>query len=725
MPIIPTIGRKSFRTRILIMFIYLTLCVLGATMILPFMITLSGAMANNFDYYRFRPVLRCFYSEGDRFVKGLVSYFNSTSDWSGQMRSYFTEMPDHWRNWESIGRDIRGTDAFSSKYLSEGKNEIVRKRAADYAEFASAYPKEDTICPVIDPQAARFLAAEYIRQWKKQNPGNDASSKEIRKQALSLLSKSWGIPYPEFYSVQLQREMRLPLNQQSFFPPEDNKYRDFILLKKKYGEHLFTPGIRSLWKNYLKAHNVNAPYPPVFPACDSADVKIKALWFDFRKEICPASPTVPFAMRAVWRNYLDGEEVRKILGLKSGENFTVDTYNRLAGTSCRKISETPFPVPASDGEGIQKIWRYFVETRYPLRLTTIKVTPELELQFRDFLTQRFKSLENVNRLLNSDYKAWDDFKLTPNRTPSLKPEAVNLFGSVWYDFVKNLPYEYRIIASSEQKYQSFLLGKYGSLENVNKVYGWRLSRIEEAFPPLSDAYLVTFRNNDWGNTLGSLSENFSIIFEYLTHQGRAVQVTIMLILAAVFITLTVNPIAAYGLSRFGVKGIDKVFLFILAPMAFPAMVSAIPAYLLMRDIGLLNTFFALILPSAANGMAIFILKGFFDSLPPELYEAATIDGAKEWQIFTIITLPLMKPILAIQALGAFLIAYTSWEWALIVCQNQDMWTLSVWMYQASQYWQDYPWIVMAGFVIASVPTLIVFLFCQKIILEGIILPSMK
>ena len=725
MPIIPAIGRKTFRTRALILFIYLALCVLGITMVLPFMITLSGAMANDFDYYRFRPVPRCFYSERDRFLKGLVSYFNSTSDWSGQMKSYFTEMPAHWKNWESIGRDARGTDVFSAKYLSKGCSESIRKRAADYAEFVSTYPTEDTICPVSDPQAARFLANEYMQQWKKQNPGNDASAGEVRKQALVLLSKSWGIPYPEFYSVQLQREMKMPLNQQSFFPPEDNKYRDFILLKKKYGEHLFTPGINSLWNDYLNSHGAIKPYPREFPACDSPDVRIKGLWNDFRKEICPASPTVPFAMRAVWRNYLDGEEVRKTLGIKSGESFTVETYNRLAGTSYKKISDTPFPVPDSAGEGIQKIWKYFVETRYPLRLTTVKVTPELELQFRGFLTKRFKSLENLNKLVKSEYKEWDDFKLTPQRTASPNPGEVNPIGSVWCDFVKNLTYEYRVITSSEHQYQSFLLKKYGSIENINRVYGWQLSQIEEAFPPLSDAYLITFNNNDWRNTLGAITGNFSIIFEYLLHQGRSVLVTILLIIAAVFTALTVNPIAAYGLSRFGVKGIDKVFLFLLAPMAFPAMFSAIPAYLLMRDLGLLNTFIALILPSAANGMAIFILKGFFDSLPPELYEAATIDGAKEWQIFTIITLPLMKPILAIQALGAFLMAYTSWEWALIVCQNQDMWTLSVWMYQASQYWQDYPWVVMAGFVIASVPTLIVFLFCQKIILEGIILPSMK
>lgn len=74
------------------------------------------------------------------------------------------------------------------------------------------------------------------------------------------------------------------------------------------------------------------------------------------------------------------------------------------------------------------------------------------------------------------------------------------------------------------------------------------------------------------------------------------------------------------------------------------MVSTIPGYLLVRDLGLLNTFFVLGLPGAANDMGIFIIKGFFDSLPPELYEAATINGAREWQIFAFVTIPMLKPI---------------------------------------------------------------------------------
>jgi len=183
--------------------------------------------------------------------------------------------------------------------------------------------------------------------------------------------------------------------------------------------------------------------------------------------------------------------------------------------------------------------------------------------------------------------------------------------------------------------------------------------------------------------------------------------------------------AAYALSRLGLRQAEKILLFMLATMAFPAAVTAIPGFLLIRDLGLLNTFAALVLPTVASGMSIFILKGFFDGLPRELYEAAMIDGAKEWQVFLKITLPMTTPILAVNALNAFVMAYNSWEWALLVCQKQSNWTLAVWMYQMSQQLADQPWAVMAGFVMVSIPTAVVFIACQKIILRGIVLPSMK
>jgi len=271
----------------------------------------------------------------------------------------------------------------------------------------------------------------------------------------------------------------------------------------------------------------------------------------------------------------------------------------------------------------------------------------------------------------------------------------------------------------------FLLKKYGSLEKINSVYGWKLNRIEEAFPPFMSAYSVTFTNNGNAMTFMPIFDNYRIVMDYLLFNGNAIWVTLLLITMTIFFSLTVNPLAAYALSRFNLRGRDNILIFMLATMAFPAMVSAIPAYLLMRDLGMLNTLWALVIPGAANGMAIFILKGFFDSLPMELFEAATIDGASEMQIFRIVAMPLVKPILAINCLNAFIAAYNGWEWALIICQDKSMWTIAVWLYQASMWWASSPWIVSAGFVLASIPTLIVFISCQKIILRGIIIPSMK
>jgi ABC-type glycerol-3-phosphate transport system permease component len=124
-------------------------------------------------------------------------------------------------------------------------------------------------------------------------------------------------------------------------------------------------------------------------------------------------------------------------------------------------------------------------------------------------------------------------------------------------------------------------------------------------------------------------------------------------------------------------------------------------------------------------MAIFILKCFFDGLPRELYEAATIDGAREWQIFLNISLPMITPILAVNALNAFIAAYNSWEWALLVCQKESYWTIAVWLYQLSQTATAEPWMVMAAFVAASLPVALIFIGCQKIILRGIVIPAMK
>jgi len=151
-------------------------------------------------------------------------------------------------------------------------------------------------------------------------------------------------------------------------------------------------------------------------------------------------------------------------------------------------------------------------------------------------------------------------------------------------------------------------------------------------------------------------------------------------------------------------------------MAFPAEVGSIPRFLLLREFGLINTFWALVLPGAAHGFSIFILKGFFDGLAPELYEAAVIEGAPEHWMFRNVTLALTKPILAVTAFGAF-------TFALIVCPDQRMWTISVWLYQFQQHAGES--VQFAALVLSSLSILAAFLFAQRFILQGIVLPVEK
>ena len=236
---------------------------------------------------------------------------------------------------------------------------------------------------------------------------------------------------------------------------------------------------------------------------------------------------------------------------------------------------------------------------------------------------------------------------------------------------------------------------------------------------------LQFNAHGWRDFAEGAAANYKLVGEYLFVRGRAFANTLLLVVLSVLASLTVNPLAAYALSRFRLKSTERVILFMLATMAFPAAVTAIPGFLLIRSLGLLNTFAALVLPGVASGMSIFILKGFFDALPRELYEAAAIDGAGEWTVFRRITLPMTTPILAVNALNSFIHAYSSWEWAFLVCQKESHWTLAVWMYQMSQTFAHQPWCVMAGFVLVSLPTAVVFLLCQRVILRGIVLPSMK
>ncbi len=218
-------------------------------------------------------------------------------------------------------------------------------------------------------------------------------------------------------------------------------------------------------------------------------------------------------------------------------------------------------------------------------------------------------------------------------------------------------------------------------------------------------------------------QNFHYVLDEILIQGNGVRNTFILVGLSILGALTVNPMAAYALSRFKLRQSYHVLLFFLATIAFPAEVAMIPNFLQIKELGMINTFWALVIPGLVNGFSIFLLKGFFDSLPKELYEAADIDGASEWQIFWGITMRLSLPILAVVALGAFGSAYGAFMFALILVPDPSMWTIMVWIYQLQQGAGQ--GVIYASILITAIPLLLVYLCAQNVILRGIVVPTEK
>lgn len=748
MPIIDEVGRKSLKIRLITLLMYVILTVLGITMVFPFLITISSSMTNSMDYYRFAPLPTALFSRDERFVKNLVTFFpESMTGAMSQAYGLFNGMPATWGTWKSAGDDKKGMQAFSQPYLAIARDparwEQARRIAADYAAFARQYTLDDSICTFSAQQVAPYLRGYYREQARAERSRSDAGGGSLEERALALLGQKWGISYDSFYRVPA-----LVAYQSPVIPSPDNgQAQDFYAMKQAYREYRFQPGgIQVKWRHYLRGAEARAALGLAgdgavslaelnraagtqfrdlddvpYPVTAAQPPALQRLWLGYTGSVVPACETRPFPAKVLWLDYLNSAPGREILGLgPAKERLGIDEYNKAVGTRYATRREIPFPIPAQAPVRLRAAWEGFIGSSYPARLIEVRADAGVHAAYRQFLQQRFKGdLERCNSLLHTGYAGWDDVRFAA-RIPAYTAQA-----TIWQEYLAKIPVAKKVPHSAEADYQQHLLKQYGSLQAINARYGWTLDDIAQAQLPFDMAYLVSFVENDGQWAWNAISRNYRFVVDYLVFRGRAVWNTVVLIVLTLLAALTVNPMAAYALSRFKMRQMPSIILFMLATMAFPAAVTMIPGYLLMRDLHMLNTYAALILPGIANGMSIFLLKGFFDSLPPELYEAATLDGAREWQVFWNITLPLSKPILAVIALNSFLASYSSWEWALVVCQKQEMWTLSVWLYQFNTQWATEPWTVMASFIVASIPVFLVFTFCQNIILRGIVLPQMK
>lgn len=205
---------------------------------------------------------------------------------------------------------------------------------------------------------------------------------------------------------------------------------------------------------------------------------------------------------------------------------------------------------------------------------------------------------------------------------------------------------------------------------------------------------------------------------------RYVLNTTFVAISVTFLHLAVSSLAAYAFARLRFPGRDKLFLAYLATLMVPGQVTLIPNFLIVKYLGWIDTYQALIIPQIFTAFGTFLLRQFFLTIPGELEDAARIDGASAFGIYWRIFLPLSGPALATLGVFTFTAQWNNFLWPLIVVNDEQMRTLTVGLRAlVGQFTVQYP-LLMAGSVISVLPMLVVFVLAQRFFVRGIALTGL-
>ena len=443
----------------------------------------------------------------------------------------------------------------------------------------------------------------------------------------------------------------------------------------------------------------------------------------FATGFCATARRVPYYYNRAFRNWL------------AGRFGTIKELNQALGTTFRTFQAIEPPNLSLTGGSLNRtpLVQHFLEFCRDQVPASRKFVWDAGGYYRNVFLPRLigEDIAVFNAQFGTHYASYTDVPFTDTvPTVAAEPWVTFVTKMIRPDFVELTPSGAARIAGAGLARAEFIrtAAKPEDLRvaTADRLYAqWAKSRhgMEDARIPQPVLDAAAFQNEKGFWRWIFLTQNYQFVLDEILLHGRAMGNTVLLVILKVLGALLVNPMAAYALSRFKLRKTYLILLLFLVTIAFPAEVTMIPVFLQLREFSMLNTFWALVLPGLANGFSIFLLKGFFDSLPRELYEAAELDGAGEWRMFWMITMSLSKPILAVIALSAFVSAYGAFFYALIVCPDPKMWTIMVYVYQL-QNTAPAP-VVYASLIITAIPTLLVFIFCQNLILRGIVVPSEK
>lgn len=701
MPIIARVGRTAWSTRLLVAGMYLVLIAGALTMLYPFLLMIATSLAGETDYEEFRLLPRYFTDDEARFQKYLHERYQVVSDYNANHADAATAFRNVDLPLDGGGSGDARRDPVTHAELPPrrvlGKTyEQLRRRVELWRQFASTLSPREYSLWFVGRRSMPGKAEMLWRQFLEKTCG------DVGAAAVAL-----GRPVQSFAEV---------------FAPYD------------------APGGR-LWAGVAGEEG--------------------RLWEQF-KSSTDARYRRPVDGTLLWRKYLAAKYER------------IADLNRAWGTDAAGFHVLAAPVVRPADERVASDWEHWVRNEVPFRFV---VVPDGGRLYRDFLL-RDTTLADANRRYGTAY-AGPDAMVWPPQDPS--PLELAVISA----FLREVSAADLRVRTPDVAYREFLARQFGgSIDRANAELGTTYTSFDDVRPPYVEEDVQTFHEDDDSWFSWSLTRNYGEVIDYIAVRGRSLWNTVFLVAVMIAAALTVNPLAAYALSRFRLPYANQVLLLLLATMAFPYEVTMIPNFLLLRqfplwtwliglvvgllagvavfrgtrgvarylgwplgigaglfaglyvtpligqmlgiDLGpvsLLNTFPALILPRLASGFGIFLLKGFFDSLPEELFEAARIDGASEMRMLWQVAFPLSTPILAVLALQTFTAVYGSYLWALVVCQDDRMWTLMVHVFQLQQWAPAY--VTMAAAVLTSIPTLLVFVLAQNVIMRGVILPAYK
>jgi len=218
--------------------------------------------------------------------------------------------------------------------------------------------------------------------------------------------------------------------------------------------------------------------------------------------------------------------------------------------------------------------------------------------------------------------------------------------------------------------------------------------------------------------------NYTELFQRIG-MGRYFGNSLIVAGAATTLSVLINAAAGYAFAKLRFAGRDGLFKLLLAALVIPAQVTMLPLFLLMKQLGLVDSLGGVVVPALASVFGIFLVRQYARSIPDELLEAARIDGASELRIFVSIVLPILRPVLITLAIFTFMASWNDFMWPLIVLTSDENFTLPIALASLSrEHIQDVE-MMMAGAVVTVLPVLLLFLLLQRHYIRGLLQGSVK